>query len=271
MRPSASRRARNAAWLCRLAVLAVRLDLHHREHSAPGATSTTCVDASPCSVAPSRSGSRAHVRRRRRRTPVRAATRRVRDVRDEVARPARAASPVDVAVAERLDHASGTSSAASTGVTPDASERRRSVAERPWPVRRCGWCRRGSRRRRSVVELVVVDEEPGARELVDELDGARLLVRGDALAAPLDELVGRRARAVDEHDDRLHGLHPDVVGHADHRAVGDGRMGADRVLDLGRIDVLGRRLEHPALRRDERERAVGLEAAEVVGVVPAVA
>ena len=45
----------------------------------------------------------------------------------------------------------------------------------------------------------------------------------------------------------------------------------DRVLDLGRVDVLGRRLEHPALGRDERERTVGLVAAEVVRVVPAVA
>src|SRR5665213_4397482 len=39
-------------------------------------------------------------------------------------------------------------------------------------------------------------------------------------------------------------------------------------LDLSGVDVLGRRLDGPALGPHERERAVGLDTAEVVGVVP---
>jgi len=47
---------------------------------------------------------------------------------------------------------------------------------------------------------------------------------------------GRRAGV--GHDDGLHRLAPARVRHADHRGVGDARAAQDRVLHLGRVDVL---------------------------------
>ena len=61
------------------------------------------------------------------------------------------------------------------------------------------------------------------------------------------------------------------IGHADHRRVGDGRVLLEAALDLGRVDVLGGRLDHARRGPDERQRPVGLAPSEVVRVVPAVA
>ena len=66
----------------------------------------------------------------------------------------------------------------------------------------------------------------------------------DARAQELDDLGGARLRAGLEHHAGLHRLAPLRVGHADHRAVGDRRVLHQRVLDLGRIDVLAARQDH---------------------------
>ena len=90
----------------------------------------------------------------------------------------------------------------------------------------------------------------------------------DASTAVLDEVIGCRGRPLAQDDDRLHALHPALVGHADHGTVGDRVVRADALLDLDRVDVLGRRLDHPGLGADEADRSVGLPSPEVVGVVP---
>ena len=87
----------------------------------------------------------------------------------------------------------------------------------------------------------------------------------------LDQRRGVGRRAGFQHDDRLHALHPLGIGHADHRAVGHGRVLLQATFHLGGVDVLGAGLDHLHLRADEAERPVGLAAPEVVGAVPAVA
>src|SRR5712671_2287367 len=67
--------------------------------------------------------------------------------------------------------------------------------------------------------LVVERAGGGARQRVDELDGARLLVRSDARTAMLDQHFGGRGGTWLQDDDRLQALHPLQIGHADHRAV----------------------------------------------------
>src|SRR3954463_12182372 len=64
----------------------------------------------------------------------------------------------------------------------------------------------------------------GAVERVAEVDGRRALVVGHAAAAVLDEIRLRRGLSLPEHDERLHRLAPLLVGDADHRALGDGRV-----------------------------------------------
>src|SRR5574341_674032 len=71
------------------------------------------------------------------------------------------------------------------------------------------------------VERVVVDEEPVPRELIDELDRPRLLVRRDPGATMIDELVRGRGGTLAQHDDRLDALHPTFVGDADDSRVSD--------------------------------------------------
>ncbi len=53
--------------------------------------------------------------------------------------------------------------------------------------------------------------------------------------------AGVDRRALAEHHDRAADLAPVLVRHADHRALGDGRMLVQRVLHLGRVDVLAAR------------------------------
>src|SRR5207302_10979554 len=106
---------------------------------------------------------------------------------------------------------------------------------------------------------------------VDELDRLRLLVGRDVGAAVLDDVVGGGGLAVLQHHDRLHALRPFRVGHADDGGIGHGRVLLYAALDLGRVDVLGRRLHHPGLGTDERDGAVRFAPAEIAGVVPAAA
>src|SRR5207247_8554793 len=71
----------------------------------------------------------------------------------------------------------------------------------------------------------------GLRELVDDLDLARVLVRRHPLLAEGDDLllVGRLARV--QADERLDGLAAVLVRHPHHRRLLDGGMTVQAVLD----------------------------------------
>src|SRR5690606_13523716 len=71
--------------------------------------------------------------------------------------------------------------------------------------------------------------------------------------------------------DGLDALVPAGVGHADDGGLLHGRVALEAALDLGRVDVLGRRLDEARLGPDEADRTVGLPPSQVVGVVPPVA
>ena len=71
--------------------------------------------------------------------------------------------------------------------------------------------------------------------------------------------------------DRGHDLAPLRIGHADDRDLGDRRVLAEHLLDLGRRDRLAAGADHVARPADDREVAVVVDRAEIAGVVPAVA
>src|SRR5207248_5575949 len=100
-----------------------------------------------------------------------------------------------------------------------------------------------------------------------ELDGLGLLVGRDVGPAVLDDVVGGGGHAVFHDDDGLDALGPLGIGDADDGRLLDGRMRGDAGLDLGRVDVLGRRLHDSGLGADEGDGAVGFSLAQVVGVV----
>src|SRR3954470_4712336 len=70
----------------------------------------------------------------------------------------------------------------------------------------------------------------GLRHLVDDLDLARVLVRGHPLLAERDELLGAGRRALLQADERLHGLAAVLVRHADDRRLPDRRVAVEDVL-----------------------------------------
>ena len=72
-------------------------------------------------------------------------------------------------------------------------------------------------------------------------------------------------------DDRLHRFAPGVVGDADHRRVGDRRMTEERVLDLGRIDVLAAGHDHVLHPVIDEDVALLVHVGGVAGAHPAVA
>ncbi len=86
-----------------------------------------------------------------------------------------------------------------------------------------------------------------ARQAGAELDGARVLVRRHGL---LDEVLqcldhrrpGFMARM--QHHEGLDDLPALRVRHADHAALGHGRVQQQRILHLGRGDVVARRDDH---------------------------
>src|SRR5205814_475784 len=120
----------------------------------------------------------------------------------------------------------------------------------------------------SFVQGGVIDRPSLAGKLVDELDGAGLLVGGDEHAAVLDHVeLGHVMTLTDDHD-RLDRLSPRLVGHADDGRLLDALMLLQRTLDFGRVDVLGRRLDQPSFGPDPGQRTVGLAPAEIVRVVP---
>ena len=69
-----------------------------------------------------------------------------------------------------------------------------------------------------------------------------------------------------QHDERLRRLAPLLVRHADHRAFEHRRVLVERVLDLGRADVLAARDDHVLLAVDDVDRAALVPDREVAGV-----
>ena len=118
-------------------------------------------------------------------------------------------------------------------------------------------------RKPALVDLAVVL----ARQGVDELDLARALEVGKAVAAVREQLVGRaRVRRLDagsQLDDGEHRFAPLLVGHADDRRVADrGVLEQDRV-DLGRIDVHAAGDDQVGAAVGEEQVAVVVEVADV--------
>src|SRR5512133_2944917 len=109
-----------------------------------------------------------------------------------------------------------------------------------------------------------------ARQVADEVDRARQLVAGEALAREGGQLVGTRHRARPQDDERLHRLTPPLVGYADDRNLVNRGMLGERLLDLDREDILSAADDHvlDPIRQEEVSRVV--EVAAVAGAQPAV-
>ena len=82
--------------------------------------------------------------------------------------------------------------------------------------------------------------------------------------------LGRAVSPGGQHDDRVHGLAPPLVGDADDRDVGDGGVPGQHRLHLGRVDVLAAGDNQVAEPVDDRQVAVGADGADVAGAVEAV-
>jgi hypothetical protein len=104
----------------------------------------------------------------------------------------------------------------------------------------------------------------GAREVGDHVEAPRHLVGGQALAAEGLELAAvERGHPLDRQDEGAADLAPSGVRHRHHRDLGHGRVGAEHVLDLGRVDVLAARDEHLLPPPRHIVEAVGIAAGKV--------
>lgn len=103
----------------------------------------------------------------------------------------------------------------------------------------------------------------GHHRVVDDFDRPRPLVAGEPAPAPLDQLIRRRRFTVSEHDHRVNGLSPFVVGDADDRHVANLGVVAQEVLHLGGVDVLAAADDQVPLAVDEMVEAVFITAGEV--------
>ena len=72
-----------------------------------------------------------------------------------------------------------------------------------------------------------------------------------------------------QHHQRLHGLAPALVRHADHRDLRHRRVRRDHVLDLAREHVEAAGDHHVLLAVDDVQEALAVEAGDVAGVQPA--
>src|SRR5690606_33998864 len=107
-----------------------------------------------------------------------------------------------------------------------------------------------------------------AGDLVAALHGGRALEVRQALAAEVDDLL--LGHVLGQHDEGLRGLAPLLGRDADHRAVGDGRVAHQDVLDLGGVDVLPARDDHVLDPVVHVEVAVLVQVADVAGPEPVV-
>ena len=114
----------------------------------------------------------------------------------------------------------------------------------------------------------------GLREVVDELDLARVRVRGQARAHVrldlLDQLVGALV-ALGEHDERLDHAAAALVGRGDRRRLLDRRVLEAGRLDLERPDPVAGRDDHVVGAALVPDVAVLVEARRVLGVEPVAA
>ena len=95
--------------------------------------------------------------------------------------------------------------------------------------------------------------------------------RDEPLAAAGAQAGGVDAVAVGAaDDDRCDLLGTQRVGHTEHGAFGDARLGSDHLLDFLGADVLARALDHALDPADEEQPAVLVEGALVTGADPAV-
>ena len=74
-----------------------------------------------------------------------------------------------------------------------------------------------------------------------------------------------------DHNAGLHRLPPFFAGYADHRHIGDLRMGIDRVFDFGRIDILAAGNDHVLHPVADIEVTIFIEIARIARAEPAVA
>src|SRR5712691_9531308 len=109
-----------------------------------------------------------------------------------------------------------------------------------------------------------------ARKRLREVHGGRTLVVRQSLASEGHDLLWLHVHAHLRDDDGFDRLAPPVVRHADDRDVGDGRMVGQRILDLGRVDVLAARDDHVLHPVGEEEIAVLVEKAGVARPEPPV-
>src|SRR4029077_16310810 len=96
------------------------------------------------------------------------------------------------------------------------------------------------------------------------------LVACNLATAVFQHVLGREPGAALGHDDGMHPLAPALVGHADHRDFGHALHQRDRILDLGRIDVLAARDDHVLEAIDDIDEAFLVHGGPVARVVPAV-
>src|ERR1017187_3647533 len=108
------------------------------------------------------------------------------------------------------------------------------------------------------------------RQLIAELDHARVLVGGHLLFAVGDE-VRRAERGVrPQRDDSHHLFAEPVIGDSDDGGFGDRGMGVQRVLDLGWINVVTATYDEFLLAGDDEQETVLVDVAEIPGVEPAI-
>src|SRR6202011_2086279 len=72
-------------------------------------------------------------------------------------------------------------------------------------------------------------------------------------------------------DERMHGLAPDAIGHANDGTFGYRRMAVQHVLDLSRIDVVAAGNDHFLFAIDDRVETFLVAARQVTGGGPAFA
>ena len=93
---------------------------------------------------------------------------------------------------------------------------------------------------------------------------------GQTLAAEGDDFCFRRCFALAQDDQRLGRLAPLFVRDADDRALHHGRVTVQRILDIGRTDVLASRDDHVLLAIDDMDVAEGVADSKIAGVEIAV-
>src|SRR6201999_240989 len=96
-----------------------------------------------------------------------------------------------------------------------------------------------------------------------------LVARQPSPDALLHRLQGRR-RAAARHHDGADRLAPSVIGHPDDRARGYSVNRTDRILDLGRINVLPAADDHVLLAVHQIEEPTLVESTYVTGTTPPV-